>query len=126
MGSIFVTGSFESISYLLVYFQRETESLKVACTMFIIADDHQKNFSKSALLICGRSRGDMRTTFSLRHGMASNYEMPSHFQKKEHSREHFLTRQKGVNLLPVGLAASSRRPVVVHTKRFVEKPKTAE
>jgi hypothetical protein len=46
--------------------------------MFIIADDHQKNFSQSALLICGRSRGDMRTTFSLRYGMVSRYEMPSH------------------------------------------------
>jgi hypothetical protein len=45
--------------------------------MFIIADDHQKNFSQSALLIGGRSRGDMRTTFSLRHVMVSSYEMPS-------------------------------------------------
>jgi hypothetical protein len=43
----------------------KTESLKVAFTMFIIADDRQKTFSKSALLISGSSRGDMRTTFSL-------------------------------------------------------------
>jgi hypothetical protein len=43
----------------------KTERLKIKFTMFIIANNHQKNFSNSALFICGRSTGDIWTTFSL-------------------------------------------------------------